>query len=45
MAALTPDRAKAIGEAALARVLADHTYALRAVQVDRMFRERLAVPA
>jgi spore maturation protein CgeB len=42
LAALTPERAKAIGEAALARVLADHTYALRAVQVDRLFRDRLA---
>ena len=40
MAALTPERAKAIGQAALARVLAEHTYALRAVQVDRLFRER-----
>jgi spore maturation protein CgeB len=40
MAALTPKRARAIGQAALARVLAEHTYALRAVQVDRLFRER-----
>lgn len=39
MAALTPERAKAIGEAALARVLADHTYALRGAQVDALFRE------
>ena len=39
MAALTPDRAKAIGAAALARVLADHTYALRGAQVDALFRE------
>jgi spore maturation protein CgeB len=39
MAALTPERAKAIGEAALARVLADHTYALRGAQVDAIFRE------
>lgn len=42
MAALTPDRATAIGRAALARVLAEHTYALRAVQVDRLFRDRAA---
>ena len=42
MAALTPERAKAIGEAALARVLAEHTYALRAVQVDALLRERVA---
>jgi spore maturation protein CgeB len=42
MAALTPDRARAIGQAALARVLSEHTYALRAVQVDALFRERAA---
>jgi len=34
LAGLTPDRARAIGEAALARVLAEHTYELRAVEVD-----------
>ncbi|HEX8556270.1 MAG TPA: glycosyltransferase [Sphingomonas sp.] len=45
LAALTPKRAKAIGEAALARVLADHTYALRAVQVDQLFREHRAAQA
>jgi spore maturation protein CgeB len=37
--ALTDDRARAIGAAALRRVRAEHTYALRAVQVDRIFRE------
>ncbi|WP_375382735.1 glycosyltransferase [uncultured Sphingomonas sp.] len=42
LAALTPERAKAIGEAALARVLAEHTYALRARQVDALLRERVA---
>jgi spore maturation protein CgeB len=42
MAALTPERAKAIGEAALARVLAEHTYALRGAQVDALFREHAA---
>ena len=42
LAALTPARAKAIGDAALARVLADHTYALRGVQVDALFREHAA---
>ena len=42
LAALTPARAKAIGEAALARVLVEHTYALRAQQVDRLFREQVA---
>jgi spore maturation protein CgeB len=38
LAALTPDRAKEIGQAALARVLAEHTYALRGAQVDALFR-------
>ena len=32
--ALTPDRARAIGDAALRRVLAEHTYAHRAVQLE-----------
>jgi spore maturation protein CgeB len=36
--ALTPDRAKAIGEAARARVMADHTYARRGVEVDTILR-------
>jgi spore maturation protein CgeB len=39
---LSPDRARAIGEAALARVLKDHTYAQRAVQADAILREELA---
>ena len=42
MAALTPERARAIGEAARARVLAEHTYALRGAQVDALFREHAA---
>ena len=42
LAALTPERARAIGDAALARVLAEHTYVLRAVQVDALLRERVA---
>jgi spore maturation protein CgeB len=37
--ALTPERARAIGEAALARVRADHTYAQRADAVDRLLKE------
>ena len=41
LAALTPERARAIGQAALSRVLAEHTYALRGRQVDALFRERL----
>ena len=36
LAALTPERARAIGQAALARVLAEHTYALRGAQVDAL---------
>ena len=41
LASLTPERARAIGQAARARVLADHTYAQRAALVDRLFRSRL----
>lgn len=36
MDALTPDRARGIGRAALSRVLAEHTYAHRALQVERL---------
>lgn len=39
MAALTPERARAIGQAARARVLAEHSYTLRGAQVDALFRE------
>ncbi|WP_277981693.1 CgeB family protein [Sphingomonas phyllosphaerae] len=47
LAALTPERARAIGAAALERVLAEHTYDLRGAQVDALFqahaaRERVA---
>jgi spore maturation protein CgeB len=38
VAALTPERARAIGEAAMKRVLAEHTYARRGEEVDRLFR-------
>lgn len=38
LAALTPERAQVIGRAALARVLREHTYALRGAQVDALFR-------
>ncbi|MFN3943706.1 MAG: glycosyltransferase [Allosphingosinicella sp.] len=38
VAALTPERAKAIGEAALSRVLAEHSYAHRGAQVDAIFK-------
>lgn len=36
---LTAERARAIGEAALARVLRDHTYADRARQADQVIRQ------
>ena len=38
LAALTPERAQAIGQAALRRVLGEHTYTLRGAQVDQLFR-------
>jgi spore maturation protein CgeB len=40
--ALTPERAHAIGKRALARVLAQHTYAQRAAELDMLLAERLA---
>jgi len=40
--ALTPERARAIGEAARARILADHTYARRGAEVDALLRETAA---
>lgn len=42
LAALTPDRARAIGAAARARVLAEHTYAHRGVEVDTILRQERA---
>ena len=42
LAALTPARAQAIGAAALARVLADHTYDRRGREVDALFRAHAA---
>jgi spore maturation protein CgeB len=42
VAALTPGSAAAIGKAALARVLGEHTYAHRARQADAIFREFFA---
>ncbi|HEY0027282.1 MAG TPA: glycosyltransferase [Allosphingosinicella sp.] len=41
LAALTPERARAIGQAALKRTLAENTYAHRGEQVDAIFREAL----
>jgi spore maturation protein CgeB len=45
MAALTPERARAIGQAARERVLAEHTYTLRGEQVDQLFRRHASVAA
>lgn len=41
LAALTPERARAIGEAARARILAEHTYARRGAEVDAILRAAL----
>ena len=43
--ALTEERARAIGEAARERILAEHTYDRRGVQVDAILREMAKVPA
>ena len=45
LAALTPERARAIGEAGRQRVLAEHTYTRRGAQVDALLREALAAGA
>ena len=42
LSSLTPDRARAIGEAARARVLAGHTYDKRAALMDTLLREEAA---
>jgi spore maturation protein CgeB len=42
VAALTPERARAIGEAARARILAGHTYEKRGAQLDALLREEAA---
>jgi spore maturation protein CgeB len=42
LAALTPERARAIGKAALARVLKEQTYELRGAEVDAVLRSTLA---
>jgi spore maturation protein CgeB len=41
VASLTPERARAIGQAALRRTLAENTYAHRGEQVDALLREAL----
>lgn len=40
--ALSPERARIIGEAAKARILAEHTYSRRGVEVDAILREQIA---
>jgi spore maturation protein CgeB len=40
MRRLTPERARSIGKAALARILSEHTYAHRGEEVDKLFRTR-----
>jgi spore maturation protein CgeB len=42
VAALTPERARTIGQAALARVLAEHTYEKRGAEVDAILRAHAA---
>jgi spore maturation protein CgeB len=42
LTALTPKRARAIGEAARRRVLTEHTYETRAAEVDRLLRAGLS---
>ena len=42
---LTPERAKAIGNRALPRVTGEHTYALRAVLADELFRRQVGRPS
>jgi spore maturation protein CgeB len=39
VAALTPERARAIGAAALRRILAEHTYAHRGAEVDALWKQ------
>ncbi len=42
LATLTPDAAHRIGARARVRIMREHTYARRAAQVDRLFRDALA---
>jgi spore maturation protein CgeB len=42
LGALTPERARAIGEAARQRLLGEHTYARRAAEADQLFRREAA---
>jgi len=40
---LTPERARAVGEAALRRVLTEHTYAHRGAEVDALLKREMAI--
>ena len=40
---LTPERARAIGDAARARIMAEHTYTRRGVEVDAILREEASL--
>jgi spore maturation protein CgeB len=42
LAALTPMRARAIGEAGRRRILAGHTYSIRGAEVDTLLRRQKA---
>ncbi len=42
LAELTPERASSIGQAGLRRILSEHTYDRRAVQLDAVLRQALA---
>jgi spore maturation protein CgeB len=39
---LTPERARQVGDAALRRVLSEHTYAHRGAEVDKLLRQEMA---
>jgi spore maturation protein CgeB len=41
--ALTPERARAIGDAAKARIMAEHTYTRRGAEVDAILREEASL--
>jgi spore maturation protein CgeB len=43
--ALTPERARAVGEAARLRILSEHTYARRGAEVDALLKAQAAVKA
>ena len=43
LATLTPNNSRAIGAAARARILREHTYARRATKVDQLLRDALAL--